>query len=294
MIERLGHVGVWAGLYVGAAYVFFWQLSAAGAPGSWPNVAAIVSVMLAATGVYAIDRVKIADRFLDPADFTANPVRYAFLSRHTTAVRVAAALLIGVAMVVARSASALLPAVIALAAVGVVLYAPGPRGRLPRPKDLLVLKNLFVAGGVVALAVVATAMIGPISRAHGEAFWEVIRQRLAPIGDAAVLLLLRVAIDAVLCDIDDTDADTAFGTQTIPVKLGRRRTLTLAIVARLGLAVLILAISRAPLPVRGAWAGISAASALILILFHAQPLKTRVDVGFFIEAILVSLIAATV
>ncbi len=293
LLDRLGHLGAWAGLYVTAAYVCFWQLSAAGPANSWPNPAALISVMLAATGVYAIDRVKIADRFLDPADFAAHPARYAFLRKHTLAVRGMAMVAVAMAMGVGAFASPLLPWLIALSVLGVIVYAPGPRGRLPRPKDLLLLKNVFVACGVVSLAVVATAMIGPISRAPHEAFWEVVRARLAPIADAAALLLLRVIVDAVVCDIDDVDADAAYGTHTLATAIGPGRTLAVAIAARFVVAGLILAVARAPSAVRVAWAVVSVAGAASLAIGpRGRPLKTRIDVGFVAEAVVVSAVVA--
>lgn len=116
---------------------------------------------------YLLDRVKLRDAWLDAADRQAHPARYAFLGRRTTAVRA----LIAVAVAGATAAGAavsrwMIPVPIAACA-GVTVYAPRPRGRTPRLKDRLVLKNTYVAGGIAGFAV-ATVFV-----AHAAA-WAVV------------------------------------------------------------------------------------------------------------------------
>jgi 4-hydroxybenzoate polyprenyltransferase len=251
-----------------------------------------MSVLLAATAVYAFDRVKLADHRIDPADLAAQPERYRFLVRHAGAVRRAAIVSLLIAIGLGYVASPWLPVVIGLSVVGVVVYAPGPRGRLPRPKDLFALKNIFVAGGVVGLTVIATVLIGPLSRAHGDAFWALAAGRAAPLADAALLLLIRVVIDAILCDIDDARTDRQHRTATLPGLIGPRRTLLACVIARLALAVMIILLARAPNWVTIAWATVSAASALVLLGRRGKPLRDVVDVSFAIEALMVAWITA--
>ncbi len=287
-----GHIGLWAGLYVIGAHVCFWQLAGAGPSGSWPPVLAIIAVAMAATAVYAIDRVKLHDKLIDPADLQAQPVRYAFLTRHSMSVRVLAFALLISAMLLAMQASHYLPIVIGLSLVGVVVYAPGPRKSLPRPKDLLGLKNLWVALGVVALTIVATALVGPLSKVEGEAFWTTARLRIIPILDAATLLLIRVIIDAAICDIDDSESDRTHGTRTLANTIGRRNTLWIAIAAKVLLAGLIVAVARSPASVRVAWAVVTVAFALLLIPMGKRSLRDWTDVSFVIEAMLVTVLMA--
>jgi 4-hydroxybenzoate polyprenyltransferase len=285
VIEYLGHFGLWAGLYVTGAYVFFWQLAAAGAPGSWPPVAAIVAVAVAATSVYAIDRIKLSDRLIDPADLAAQPDRYAFLTRNSRRIRSMAFAGVGVAAAVAWLASPLLSAVVLVSVVGVIVYAPGPRRSIPRPKDLLGLKNVWVGMGVVMLTIVATALLGPIGRAGPGEFWATVQARLLPVSEAAVLLLIRVILDAAICDIDDAETDRAHGTRTLANTIGRRRTLLVAVAVRVALCGAIILISPAMWSTRIAWAGAGTIAALGLLMLRDRDLRDTVDASFALEAI---------
>lgn len=293
LVARAGHVGLWAGLYVTGAYVFFWQLAVADrTPGTWPPVAAIVAVVLAATSVYAIDRVKLLDRLIDPADLEAQPVRYAFLTRYSRVIRVLSLLCLLCGAAVAWFASPLLSGVVLLSMLGVNIYAPGPRRSIPRPKDLLGLKNVWVGLGVVMLTVVATALLGPIGHASAETFWSTVHTRLLPVSEAAVLLLIRVILDAAICDVDDAETDRAHGTRTLANTIGRRRTMLVAVGARVALCGLILVLARAPLPVRAAWAGVGIVSSLMLLRLRDRDLRDTVDASFAAEAIVATIIVA--
>src|SRR3954469_13059925 len=75
-LARLGHMGVWAGLYVGAAFVMATQLAAGGRLGPRPDL--LLGVVLVASACYALDRVKLRDGWIDPADVEGQAERYAF------------------------------------------------------------------------------------------------------------------------------------------------------------------------------------------------------------------------
>ncbi|HMN42411.1 MAG TPA: hypothetical protein PKE29_16335, partial [Phycisphaerales bacterium] len=150
MLRGLGHFGVFAGLYVAAAAVMFWQMAGVGNE-VLPPWAAVCAVGMIASGVYALDRVKIRDSWMDPADRAAQPERYAFIAGHSRAVRVAGALCIVAGSLVGLGVSVWSPVAGALAAAGVLAYAPRGRGRARRLKDVAGIKNLYVAGGIAGL-----------------------------------------------------------------------------------------------------------------------------------------------
>lgn len=285
IVQSLGHLGLWAGVYVAGAYVCFWQLAGAGSCGSVPLWEAIVAIFLTATSVYAIDRVKLLDRLLDPADIAAQPDRYAFLTRHTHAIRIGVIVMLLFAMGLAAAVSRFLPVVIALSVIGVFAYAPGPRRNLPRPKDLLGLKNVFVAAGVVSLAVVATALLGPIGHADTSRFWQVLQERVTPVFEASILLMLRVMIDAAICDVDDVHTDRKHRTQTLATMIGASRALVVLCVSRIAIAGLILPLATVPLPVRIVWATAGVLSVVVLWSRRGKPLRDSVDIALGIEAV---------
>ena len=197
--DALGHFAIWAGLYV-AGCAACMELLATGVI-DWR---VIVFAFLLTVSVYLLDRVKFRGTMLDPADAVAHPKRAAFLSRYATFARglmlttgVAAAVL---AWMIAPLCVLLVPA----AHVGVLLYGSVPRR--PRVKDVLVLKNVAVAGAVTALAAAIQLL------RDGAVEIDV----LNAIAGAGGFIALHVFADAVLCDIDDADADRKFGTRTIP------------------------------------------------------------------------------
>lgn len=294
MLLAAGHVGLWPGLYVASAYVCFWQLAGAGDPGAWPDLRMLVAVLMASVGVYAFDRVKLTSARIDPADIRAQPARYEFLIRHARRVRLVAITLIVLAMVVAEFASVLMPVAIATSLLGVIVYAPGPRGTRPRLKDVMGVKNLYVAAGVVGLAALATLLIGPLSRVHGDAFWRLLPARLDAVTVAGVLLLARVTIDAMLCDIDDAASDAAHGTQTLPNVLGANRAFRVGIALRIALACTIPLLARAPTWVGLAWGCAGAAGVLPLIATRRRSLRDAVDVEFALEAVAVLIVSLVV
>ncbi len=289
-LQQAGHVGLWAGMYVSGAYICFWQLAGAGPAGSWPALSAVVGVLLCATAVYAFDRVKLHDRLIDPADQTANPERYRFLGKYSLVVRSLAVVLIVLAMTFAYLASRWMPVLVALAVMGVVLYAPGPKGKYPRPKDLLIVKNLLVAIAVVMLAMIATALVGPLSHVHGEAFWKLAEVRIHAVLPAVFVLMIRVIADAALCDIDDTKSDLQHGTQTLSTRFGSARSFLIALIMRLVFGIMILTLIEAQLQVRLVFASVNMGSILMLVIRRKSAMKDYVDISLPVEAIISTLL----
>ncbi|HZK79712.1 MAG TPA: hypothetical protein VFC46_01565, partial [Humisphaera sp.] len=98
LLSTFSHTAVWAGLYLTGAVVCVAQIS-----GIDRLVAPRVKIIAAAfafctaVGVYLLDRVKLRDAWLDPADEQANAARFAFISGHAVYVRGAMWLLLATA-----------------------------------------------------------------------------------------------------------------------------------------------------------------------------------------------------
>lgn len=277
--HALSAFAVWSGLYLAGATVYFVQLThTTGIHPVWMALMAWAIGM----GVYLLDRVKLKNRWLDPADQAARPVHHALITTHPRAVRAAAAGLIGAALLIALWQAptghlAMIESLPFLAVLGVVIYAARPRTRRPRPKDVLAIKNAFTATGITGLAIVLTLCWipswheGMIGAGLVWAF-------------AACTLWLRVLADAALCDLDDHDADTRFGTRTFPVVFGPARTRRGALCVRLFLAAALALIPIGPAPARLAWAAASAVSALGLVVVRPDSLRDPVDLSLGLEA----------
>lgn len=286
MLAALGHLAVWAGLYVAAAVACAAQL--ADAPGAL-RPGPLFFAWSTAVFAYLLDRVKLRDAWLDPADPVAHPHRYAFLHRHLGAVRLLMLLMAGAS---AASAVMIHPygwIATPLVAAGVLIYAGFPRRRRgdngigaapPRPKDIFLLKNAFVGAGIgaFALLVVAAAQAGPGRLAE----WAVERPLLL----ALVLshLVVRVFADAVLCDIDDEPADRRHDTHTLPTRVGRQRAWTVAMVVRLALAASLLVWPVGPWRTRMVWAIVTGLTTVGLRLANPRAIRDLVDVRFAAEA----------
>src|SRR5204862_668207 len=81
-----------------------------------------------ALAAYLLDRVKVFDEWLDPADELAHPARYAFLRRHSGVVRASMAGLWLLSAVIGAWIHPMGLVVTAAAAAGVMVYAGFPRG----------------------------------------------------------------------------------------------------------------------------------------------------------------------
>lgn len=208
-----GHLAVWLGLYFAGAYIALVLILDRPV-----RFAAALASFCAGVGLYLLDRVKVRDAWLDPADKAAQPGRFAFLLARRRRVRAVAWGLLAVGAVAAMTMewrNLILPA---LGIIGIITYSRmRPSG--VRPKDVLGLKNLSAGVAVGGLALVLAW------QTPGEA---------APLGAWAWLaggLVLLVSADAALCDLDDADADAAHGTSTVTTWLGRNWTWAIALTA---------------------------------------------------------------
>lgn len=285
VIDAIGHVGAWAGAYCAGASACFVQLAGLG---DAPDAPLLLSVFLAATGAYALDRVKLRDSWIDPADIEAQPERYAFLRAHSRLVRLAALLAIAAAGVIGLTISAWAPLASAMAAVGVVAYAPRPKKHRSRVKDVPWLKNLYVAAGISVFA--ALAGLAAHIRHEDRSIVGLLTALAAPAVIATLTLLMaRVLVDAALCDLDDEASDARHGTRTFVTLLGPRRLWMLSGLIRLGLIGLTLAAWPCPWRARMVWGGAMVAGTLAVRVRRPRELRDVVDVRFAAEAALATL-----
>jgi hypothetical protein len=257
-------LALWVSLYVTAVFICFWHIAAGGAP----PAAGVVAAATIAGATYLLDRAKLSDRRLDPADLAAHPARAAFVRRRRRAIRAA---ILGLAAVGAVSAATLHPAAAALAPLallGVTLYAGRPPlpGR-PRVKDRLILKNLAVGASLAGLgATLAFATDHELN-----------------LGACAIAFAFACALataDAILCDLDDAASDARFGTRTLPGALGRRSAVAMA----LGLHAVAGAVLLAFLPLladpapAGVWAiGAPATAGAVVFIRGGRTVRTLID-----------------
>lgn len=242
-LEIAGYLALWPALYLWGVGCLIGDAAGLGRP------TALASTMLIslALSVYLVDRVKLADRFRDPADADTHAARDAWLWPRRRPVRALAAAGFLVATVVGflvHPALALAPLV---GQAGVFAYSGRPPGaRARRLKDLLVWKNFAAAAALTVVAAVTVAL--PID------------PRALPV-NAAVMALLLVLADCILCDVADEHGDRRHGTVTVPVLFGPGRGRVLAsILAALAALWVWLEGGRSP----AAWAlGIAASQAVL-------------------------------
>lgn len=218
-LRPLGHLGLFAGLYVTGAFVSLAQLSGLV---TVPPPLALLSLLLLSTAAYTLDRVKLRDSWIDPADLASQPERYAFLRPRARLIRSLAFLMLIAGGALGLTFTRWAPVAALLIPLGVAAYAARPRGHRPRPKDILVLKNSYVTAGIVGFSVIAALALAAPSDSL-ESVYAIARLNILPLTAAALLLALRVFLDAALCDIDDTTADRHYGTATISTTFGIRR-----------------------------------------------------------------------
>jgi 4-hydroxybenzoate polyprenyltransferase len=186
----------------------YWTLSLAVGVGA--GLRAGVFVFLVAQACYLLDRVKLSAGRMDPADAAAQPARQRVLSAWQRGVRVFILAELVAGSVVGFAINAWLIGVPAFGAAAVVWYAGRPAGVTARPKDRLWAKGLLIATAHTALAALVlrcdagVVESGPVWIAGCAAAWWL------------------VLGDSVACDLDDLEADRAFGTRTVPVAAGRR------------------------------------------------------------------------
>ncbi|MFG0243756.1 MAG: hypothetical protein ACF8R9_13300 [Phycisphaerales bacterium JB054] len=222
-LAAAGHLAIWVGLYFAAAYA-----SAAILLGRAVQLDPLAAAFCAGVGLYLLDRLKLRDDLLDPADLAADERRHRFLRARRRLLRTTAWVVLGLGTILVV---AIHPANVVLPPIGVlgVLAYSRPRKSRRRPKDLLVLKNLMPGCAIGGLGVIL-AVQSPVhaSRLYG-----------TPVGAEAftfalavcVSLVLLVAADAMLCDLDDVAADRHAKTSTLPVWRGANATWRIALLA---------------------------------------------------------------
>lgn len=280
-LERAGHLAVWVGLYVTAAVLCLAQVS--GFTGHL--LPALLCAQTTAMSVYLHDRLKIRDAWLDPADHAAHPRRYAFLTRHARTYRLLGCVLAMVGLIAAWKVHPAAPTLVVLSHAGVLLYAGLPRHgkHRRRIKDLLLVKNIAVAASITALAVVLCVL------SVDQDPWSVIVRDGWRIGIGSAFVFAIVLADAILCDLDDEQADRAFGTRTLPVVLGPRWTWIIAIaitaLASAGLVLLGDGTVRSRL-----WPALAVAGVVVLWLAKPRDMRDAVDMKLPMLALVVVLV----
>lgn len=257
--QALSHLALWPGLYVASAVCFVVLIAARPAVHDTAWLLAVPFAACTAAAAYLLDRVALRDSLVDPAEAAANPRRTAFLAPHRRLIRlVSLALLIAATAIAALVSPALLP-VPWLSALGVIAYTARPR-LMPRAvKDLLLVKNAYVAGGIAGFAAVIAAAVFP--------------GRSLAILIAALPLAVRVFADAALCDLDDEAGDRRAGTATLATAFGRRAALNLATSLRAVAALMVVTLPLGPSGPRLLWAGAGLVGIALIRL--ASPLKIR-------------------
>ncbi len=226
-LETLGYLAIWMGLYVVAYACAFSAIA-----GVSLNPMTGAALFTTTVAVYLLDRIELRALNL-PEQAETHPRRSKFLRNHP---RLVSALLI-TALVSAILTSALIhpfaSAAPALAAMGVVIYARiGSPGK--RLRDRLVIKNLTVAASVGAIIIL---FLGLQTLLDQEAFAEFVSVETLI---ALLFVVVAVAIDAMLCDVPDVEADRSAGGRTIPMLLGPRAAWRLAIAAAALLALIFI------------------------------------------------------
>jgi 4-hydroxybenzoate polyprenyltransferase len=207
-IGAAGDLAVWALGYSVGLYL----LTTSFVRTDWCGACALYVGLCAHAG-YLFDRVKLRDRELDPADLAAYPARHLFLRRHARVIRVVMVLEWVGAVVVGAWLHWVLGVLVLGGVVAGVVYSGGPAGTgRKRVKDWRGVKAAAVATAIVGLALHAALLPGGV--------WESVDWvRVAWVGAGAWFV---VCGDAVLCDLDDVEADRRFGTGSVPVLVGGR------------------------------------------------------------------------
>lgn len=287
ILHAASHLALWAGLYVVGAVSYVNQVSGMQSGGRGRTALSLVFAGLTAAAVYLLDRVKLRDRWLDPADDASHPARHRFLAARTRRVRWLAAVLLVAGIACGAAVSPVLPVLGVFAVAGVSLYAGRPRHHRPRVKDVLLLKNLYVAAGIAAFALVVGVCAAPM-----RVWWPwegFLRMYGLGLSLAGLTLAVRVVADAALCDIDDETADREFGTDTLPTRLGRQRAWAVAMGMRLAAAAALWWAPAGNPPAAHAWAVATLITTFGLRAINPRALRDLVDLRLPFEALGVGL-----
>ena len=277
LIDILGHLGLWPGLYATAATCCYLELIGLRRP-SEPWASGVIAVGFTATGIYLLDRVKFRREWIDPADCFALPGRYQFLCEHQGLCRFIAIALLGGGAFLGERVSVWAPVAVGTGALSALIYAAAPKGHFPRIKDLPFLKNLYTAGGLVGFVAAAGCAI------NGRLIAPAWHLQAALAGIA--LLLARVFLDAALCDVYDEEADRIYGTTTSATRFGSARARRWATTANVLIPIALMMVRAIPFAARAGWATVWLGSSVVLPAISTERLADFVDVRFAVEAIL--------
>lgn len=171
-----------------------------------PNIFICFAVFLMVFSVYSLD--KLTDSNEDAINM---PERGAFLANRRKLVTGCAIAAYGLSALIVDHDDPLALTIIIFPVAANVIYGTRLHPKLPRLKDIPVMKNL-----VVSLSwALATALL-PAAHMINVAFWQI-----API---FYFMLVKDFINTVLYDIRDTEGDRMNGVRTIPVIMGEKRT----------------------------------------------------------------------
>lgn len=263
VIEAMSHLAVWAGCYaVGCVVLVFGIL---GEPLRWrPLVIALVVTI----GTYMLDRVGGWSRRPDRGDLASVPRRVRFLRQQMPRVRSVAICLLVLGVVLALDEGWQVAVLVPAAVLGMLVYGHVPK--TVRLKDRLFIKNAAVAASLTGFSLVLVATRGASRDLWA---WAIV----------AGVLFLHVLAGAMLCDVDDRQADARHGTRTFPNTIGERWTRWMAdglVVAAGGL----LLVSHSAGWVRGDHAVLLAtlpvAGVLLLHITRPAAVRELVDVIF--------------
>ncbi|MEM1329447.1 MAG: hypothetical protein AAGG07_02680 [Planctomycetota bacterium] len=289
-VSDLGVSGVFAvlagfeALYALGGALCILELSGLGATMSATNlVLALCMAVGSAVSVFLVDRVKLRDEWLDPADAASKPLRFAFVAKHARRIRALAVASCAASMACACALHPLAAVLPAMAFSGGVLYAARPRGERVRPKDVFLFKNLYTAVGLTGIAAssaVAAWLAGNPVGEHlgtfGEWAW--------PVAGATLFVLLRILADAALSDVDDEAADRRFKTATLATRLGVGGAVGVGLTLRAGAAAVPLLLPIGPVEPRVAWACVLGLTTAVLHLVRPPRWRDAVDAAFAFEA----------
>lgn len=281
VLALISFLAVWPTLYVLSCFGVVILLAAPG-PLEGARIAAAGGFVAAtAAAAYLLDRVKVRDAWLDPADAVGQGGRFAFIARHAAPLRLTVIILVCIGTALAGWLSPWLVAAPLLAVIGVWMYAGRPRRVHGRPKDLLYIKTLYTSAGITGFSLlVAFTAVNP----RGLRAWvEEVGLHTMLWVIPGLALLVRVVADAVLCDIEDVESDRMHGTETVPVRWGTRRAWRIAMALRgVSVAVLLCAV-QFPVLARVTWATTMCTSSIVLYGTRPAWLREWVDAGLAIE-----------
>jgi 4-hydroxybenzoate polyprenyltransferase len=176
-----------------------------------PSITVCSAVFLISFGVYTLDKIADMDK-----DITNMPERLKFLKGRKKLIKSysIAAYIAAVALVFIDNPQSVLIVFIPLAAN--IIYGTRVHPKLPRLKDIPLMKNLVVASTWSLVTVMLPAM-------------HLANPRSLTVALLAYFMLIKMFINTVLYDVRDVKGDILAGVRTIPVLMGTRKTTAILI-----------------------------------------------------------------